>query len=215
MSTYPEGDTIAWHQLTALSWRVMSELARADPELYIAAITDDGMGNSPQTFVFMMRRGKVWFQARRGGGGFFVDEVGKMILWEHAFALRSAREVAAHMMRLQGGGSPVVLPATRPRALGYRVMASMLELTLGDKEPWTVQWDQGGGGYETRGRHPYEDSAFSLIRDGRVVASFDNFGWMRRPNEEEGSAVELMPLYVAHGRRILPLVAEIFGADVK
>jgi hypothetical protein len=110
---------------------------------------------------------------------------------------------------------PEKSPATSPRALGYRVMASMLESTLGDRKPWSTEEIEGGpldtDSLSTPARLlPWEAVRWSLRCDDETVAQFDNFGWL----EIDGRLINLHARYRELNGRLYPLTLEIFGTHL-
>lgn len=153
------------------------------------------------------------YQARRRGLGFTAgSSVDFQIPWARAFNVPSARAIAIAMEESQGIHRPEKSPATTPRALGYRVMASMLELTLGDRSDWSTE-ELAGGPLDrktaaSRDRlQQWEDTRWALLRVGEAVATFDNFGWL----EIDGRLFDLHSKYRDLNGRLYPLVLEVFG----
>jgi hypothetical protein len=153
------------------------------------------------------------YQARRSGSGFTAGSGGEFqIPWDKAFRMPSARAIAIAMENSQNIHRPEKSPVTLPRALGYRVMASMLELTLGDHREWSTCEISGGPldpeSLASRDRlQPWEDTRWTLLRDGEAVARLDNFGWV----EIEERKIDLHSRYRALNGRIYPLILEVFG----
>ena len=109
---------------------------------------------------------------------------------------------------------PEKSPTTSPKALGYRVIAAMLENTLGDRMSWSTEEAEGGPfdtDSSTRDRLlPWEAARWSLRRDGDTVAQLDNFGWL----EIDDRLINLHSRYRELNGRLHPLVLEIFGAHL-
>ena len=211
---YAEHGTLRYRQINALSWRVASELSRRDPGLYIG-LTGDGGSASFADSLMMSNASGPDYQARRRGSGFTAGSGGDFqIPWDKALGMPSARAIAIQLEESQGIHRPEKSPATTPRALGYRLMASMLELTLGDRQGWSTGERSGGPldpeSLTSRDRlQPWEDTRWSLIRDGETVASLDNFGWL----EIRERKVDLHSRYRELDRRIYALTMEVF-ADI-
>lgn len=209
---YAEHRTLRYRQINALSWRVASELSRRDPGLYIG-LTGDGGSAAHADSLMMTKAGGPDYQARRCGLGFTAGSGGDFqIPWDRALGMPSARAIAIALEESQGIHRPEKSPVTTPRALGYRLMASMLELTLGDRQYWSTGEDAGGPldpkSSATRDRlQPWEDTRWTLLRNGEYIAKFDNFGWL----EIEDRTINLHSRYRELDGRIQPLVSEIFG----
>lgn len=210
---YAEHRTLRYRQINALSWRVASELSRRDPGLYIG-LTGDGGSAAHADSLMMTNAGGPDFQARRCGLGFTAGSGGDFqIPWDRALGMPSARAIAIALEESQGIHRPEKSPVTTPRALGYRLMASMLELTLGDRQYWST--GEGAGGpldpksSATRDRlQPWEDTRWSLLRDDVPVAQLDNFGWL----EVNDRAINLHSRYRELDGRIFALTLDVFGS---
>lgn len=206
---------LLYRQINALSWRVASELSRRDPGLYIG-LTGDGGSAAHADALMMGTVGGPEYQARRSGSGFTAGSGGDFqIPWDSAFRMPSARAIAIALEVSQGIHRPEKSPVTKSRALGYRVMASMLELTLGDQREWTTSEISGGPfdpeSLTTRDRlQPWEDTRWTLLRDGEAVAQLDNFGWL----EIEERKFDLHSRYRELDGRIYPLILEVFGDNL-
>lgn len=207
-----ENGTLGYRHINALSWRVAGELSRRDAGLYIG-LTGDG-GSAAHADALMMTNGSgPAYQARRRGLGFTAGSGGGFqIPWDQAFNMPSAKAIAIALERSQGIHRLEKSPATTPRALGYRLMASMLELTLGDRSDWSTGELTGGPldseSSVTRDRlQPWEDTRWALLRNGEVVAIFDNFGCL----EIKDRRIDLNTHYTRHNRRMLPVTSHIFG----
>jgi hypothetical protein len=210
----PEPGSIAWRHVNALSWRVLSELARRDNSLYIALTGDGGSAAFAMALIITDGRSRD-YQARRRGSGFTAGSGGGFqIEWREAFERPSPREIARQLECSRGLDFPRKSPVTLPRALGYRVIATLLELTVGDSARWdAIEFPSKPFQNHSADLRPWEDAAWMLTCDDETVASIDNFGNLRRRGQEE--PLSLMHLYVRHDRRIVPLVADLFGAKLK
>jgi hypothetical protein len=212
---YAQHRTLLYRHINALSWRVASELSRRDPGLYIA-LTGDGGSASQADSLMMANTSGPDYQARRQGSGFTAGSGGDFqISWDRALNMPSARAIAIALEKSQGIHRPEKSPTTAPRALGYRVMASMLELTLGDRSDWSTQELMGGPldpeSSATRDRlQSWEDTRWALTRDGETVARLDNFGWL----EIDDRLINLHSKYRELNGGLYPLVLEIFGSTL-
>ncbi|MFF2031104.1 hypothetical protein [Arthrobacter sp. NPDC058192] len=212
---YPQHGTLGYRHINALSWRVASELSRRDSGLYIG-LTGDGGSAAHADALMMTNASGPQYQARRSGLGITAGSGGEFqIPWDRAFGMPGARSIAIAMEKSQAIHRPEKSPVTTPRALGYRVMASMLELTLGDHQQWSTSEFSGGPldpeSSATRGRlQSWEDTRWALARDGETVARLDNFGWL----EFDGRLINLLSKYRELNGRLYPLVLEIFGSTL-
>jgi hypothetical protein len=212
MNYYKTSKPLIYRQRNALAWRVASELSRRDPGLYIG-LTGDGGSAAHADALMMTNASGPEYQARRLGLGFTAGSGGEFqIQWDRAFVMPSARSIAIAMEKSQSIHRPEKSPVTMPRALGYRVMASMLELTLGDDSEWSTNEYSGGPlslmSSASRDRlQPWEDTRWELLRDGEAVARLDNFGWV----EIEERKIDLHSRYRTLDGRIYPLILEVFG----
>lgn len=211
---YAEHGTLRYRQIDALSWRVASELSRRDSGLYIGMTYDGGSDAHADTLVATSVSG-LRYSARRCGLGFTAGSADKIVFklpWDKAIGMPSANAVAVSLEESLGVHRPSKSPPTSPRALGYRVMASVLETTLGDRRQWRTGASNGGpldsDSQTTRGRlQPWEDTRWVLARDDEPVATVDNFGWL----EIDGQLLDLHSRYRELNGRLYPLVIETFG----
>lgn len=210
--TYAENRPLKYRHINALSWRVASELSRRDPGLYIE-LTGDGGSASFANSLMMSNASGLDYQARRQGSGFTAGSGGEFqISWDQAFLMPSARAIAIELEKSQGIHRPEKSPVTTPRALGYRLMASMLELTLGDRVEWSIE-ELAGGPLDSESSATHErlqsgeDTRWALQRGGQSAAQLDNFGWLAIDDR----LVDLHSRYRQLNGRLYPLVLEVFG----
>ncbi|WP_414703703.1 hypothetical protein [Pseudarthrobacter sp. LMD1-1-1.1] len=176
-------------------------------------MTADG-GSAAHADALMMTSGSgTDYQARRRGLGFTAGSGGDFpISWDRAFSVPSARAIAMALEESQGIHRPEKSPPTSPRALGYRLMASTLELTLGDRLDWST-CEYRGGPLDPKSvmtcerLRDWEDTGWVLRRNGEPVAKFDNFGWL----ELDGRLINLHSGYRELDGRLYQLVLEVFG----
>ncbi|MCC3279901.1 hypothetical protein LJ754_12150 [Arthrobacter sp. zg-Y40] len=209
-----EQGTIGYAQVNALSWRVASELARRDPSVFVG-LTGYGGGASHSDALMLTNGGGISYAARRMGSGFSAcvnngDHL--MIPWERALQMRSARDIAIALEKSAGIHLPSKAPATSGRALGYRLIASILEMTLGDRRSWQVYETEGGPLAEPREEvlarlQNYEDTRWVLRRDEEPVAMVDNFGFLK----VDGNVVDLSARYQELNRSIFALTMDVYG----
>ncbi|MFC9335827.1 hypothetical protein [Arthrobacter sp. NPDC057009] len=210
---YAEHGTLRYRLINALSWRVASELSRRDAGVYIGLTGDGGSAAQANALMMTSSGGLAEYQARRMGLGFTAGKSGQFKMeWEQAFGMPSARAIAMAMEASLGIHLPEKSPSTTPRALGYRVMASVLEMTVGDRRQWFTYEAEGGpldqNTASTRERlHQYEDTRWSLYRDGDPLAVLDNFGWLEIGERK----IDLHSRYRELNGQLYPLVLEVFG----
>ena len=211
---YAAQGTIGYAQINALSWRVASELCRRDPAVFVG-LTGYGGGASQVDALVLTNGGGITYDARRMGSGFSacVDHGDYLIIpWDRALQMRSAREIAIALEKSAGVHLPSKAPATSGRALGYRLIASVLEMTLGDRRCWLVQEAEGGPLAGPREEvlvciQNYEDTRWILRRDDEAVATVDNFGFV----QVDGKVLDLSARYQELNRSIFALTMDVFG----
>jgi len=209
---YAEHGTLGYRHINALSWRVASELCRRDPGVYIGLTGGDGPSAMADALMMADVSG-VAYQARRCGFGFAAGAGGDFkIPWDRAFRMAGPRAIAIALEESRGIHRPEKSPTTSPRALGYRVMASMLELTLGDRVQWSTGESRGGPLDQeslTTGERlqEWEDTRWSLFRDSEAVAQLHNFGWL----EIRGQKIDLLARYRELNGKIFALTMDVFG----
>lgn len=209
-----EHGTLQYRQINALSWRVASELSRRDPGLYLGMTYDGGSDAHADALVATNTSG-LRYSARRCGLGFtagIADNIVFELPWDKAIGMPSASVIAVSLEESLGVHRPSKSPATSPRALGYRVIAAALEMTLGDPRQWLTSASSGGPldpeSLSGRDRlQPWEDTRWVLVHDNEPVATVDNFGWL----EIDGRLLDLHSRYRNLENRLYPLVLEAFG----
>lgn len=209
---YAQQRTLRYRHINALSWRVASELCRRDAGLYVR-LTGDGGSAAHADALMLTNLSGPDYQARRQGLGFTAGSGADFqIPWDRAFNMPSARAIAIALEKSQGVHRPEKSPPTTPRALGYRLMASMLELTLGDQPDWTARELEGGplnpeSSVSRERLQPWEDTRWVMVRNTEVVAIFDNFGWL----EINDRKIDLHARYRELNGRMQPLILDVFG----
>jgi hypothetical protein len=183
--------------------------------LYIS-LTGDG-GSAAHADALMLSDGRdLGYQARRRGSGFIGGQYGEFSLdWQEALRLPSARHIAIALEKSQGVHLPLKSPPTTPKALGYRLMASILEMTLGDRQVWSTGEIEGGPldpkNAEALGAlREWEGVRWELRRDDELVAVLDNFGWL----ESDSRTIPLHRRYRELGGRLPQLTLEILGRSL-
>ena len=210
---YAERGTIGYAHINALSWRVASELSRRDPALLVGPASE-GSAAHTDSLLFVDGKG-LMYQARRRGLGFavFRNLSHGQIKWDRAFQMHTAREIAVALERSVGIQLPERAPATNRRSLSYRVVASILEMTVGDKHLWVVEPGSGGSldpaqvEEDPKRLREFEDIRWVLLRNEDAVANVDTHGYA----EIDGRIIDLYARYNELGRRITTLTAEVFG----
>jgi hypothetical protein len=211
---YAEHGTLRYRQINALSWRVASELSRRDSGLYVGMTYDGGSDAHADALVATSASG-LRYSARRSGLGFTAGSADNIVFklpWDKAIGMPSANAIAASLEESLGVHRPSKSPQTSPRALGYRVMASVLEMTLGDRRKWLTDASSGGPldseSLVSRDRlQPWEGTRWVLVRDNEPVATIDNFGWL----EIDGRLIDLHSRYRELDGRIFALTMDVFG----
>jgi hypothetical protein len=110
--------------------------------LYIS-LAGDG-GSAAHAPALMLSDGR---DLGRRGSGFIGGQYGEFSLdWQEALRLSNARHIAIALKKSQGVHLPLRSPPTTPKALalGYRLMASILEMTLGDRQVGSTDEIEGG-----------------------------------------------------------------------
>lgn len=210
---HAEFGTLGYAQINALSWRVASELSRRDPAVYIGLTGYEGSSSDADALILTNGR-DIRYHARRRGSGFVALRQDRdwCIPWKNALQMGSAREIAKALEASVGVDLPAKSPATSRRALGYRVVASMLEISLGDCRSWTVNEMEGGPldegvAVEQRLRlNEFEDTRWALLRDESTVATVDNLGFVNI----NGRHVDLLARYQALNRSLFALTLDTF-----
>lgn len=209
-------NSIVYRQRNALAWKVVSELCRRDNNLYLGPKGGDDNGVDANALMVLSSAG-LTYQARRYGLG-FVAAKGDMelqIKWDRAQQFNSAREIALALEQGIGFSFPAQSPPTTPRALGYRVIASLLEITATERARW-IERSSGGGPLDpdsefNRGRlKNWEGARHQIIKDNLCIAEFDNFGWVKT----ERGLVDLQASYKMLDRSLHRVVLEHFGGHL-
>lgn len=211
---YPENGTIGYAQINALSWRVASELSRRNSSLLVGFPEDGGSSAHADALMLVDSRG-LEYQARRRGLGFAAFKDGRYgeIKWDRAFEMATARQITIALETSVGIQLPDRAPKTTRRALSYRVLASILEMMLGDSHSWTVTPGRGGPLDPTLGESPtdlrdFDYCRWDVRRNEDVVATVDIYGYA----EVEGRRVDLHKRYDELGRRVTRLTVSVFGS---
>lgn len=196
---------------------MVSELCRRNNDLYLGPKGGDDSGVDANALMIFSSSG-LMYQARRYGLGFLAIKGDRKlaIKWNRALQYSSAREIAHALEQGVGLSLPAQSPATTPRALSYRVIASLLEVTVTDRARW-IERSVGGGPLDpdsdvTRGRlKNWEGVRHQILKDNVCVAEFDNFGWV----QTERHLVDLHASYKALNRSLHGVVLENFGSHFR
>lgn len=211
---YAEHGTLRYRQINALSWRVASELSRRDPGLYVGMTCDGGSDAHGDALVATSTSG-LRYSARRCALGFTAGSAEKIVCklpWDEALTMPTAKAIAVRLEESLGIHRPAKSPPTSPRALGYRVVASILKMTMGDRQDWSTGADRGGpldseSELSDDRLQNWEGTRWVLLRNHERIAMIDNFGWL----EIDGRLIDLRSRYRELNRRLYPLVLEVFG----
>ena len=206
---YAQKGTLRYRQVNALSWRVASELARRDNSVYIGFAGDDGSAAHSDVLA-LGKSGELAYEARRCGLGFTAREF--ELPWERALSMQNPREIVIALENALGLHLPMKSPPTSARAIGYRVMAAILEMTVGDVRDWWTSEAPGepfdpASGWTRERAQQWEATRWSLSRYGEIVAELDNFGSLRI----DGRTIDLLRRYRELDGRLHALVVDIFG----
>ncbi|MDF9276255.1 hypothetical protein P4U43_00435 [Arthrobacter sp. EH-1B-1] len=186
-----------------------SELTRRDSSVYIG-LTGEGGSAAHSDALMLAKHGDVTYQARRCGLGFTARKF--QLPWNRALSMENPREIAIALENALGLHLPKKSPPTSARAIGYRVLAAILETTVGDPQYWSIS-EASGGPFDpdspwTRERsHQWESTRWSLWRDGEIVAELDNFGSLKI----DGRTIDVLKRYRELDGRLHALVVDIFG----
>lgn len=205
---YAQKGTIQYRQVNALSWRVASELARRDSSVYIG-LTGDGGSAAHSDALMLARSGEPTYQARRCGLGFTAGEF--KLPWPRALSMGNPREIAIALETSLGIQLPAKSPPSSPRAIGYRTMAAILSMTVGEVPNWLISEGPGepltpDSPWTRERAQPWEMTRWVLSRDGEQIAELDNFGGMRI----DGRTIDVLVRYRQLHGRLNPLVVELF-----
>lgn len=201
--------TLRYRQINALSWRVASELARRDNSLYVGFAGDEGSAAHSDVLA-LGKSGELTYEARRCGLGFRARKF--ELPWDEALSMENPREIATVLENALGLHLPMQSPPTSARALGYRVMAAILEMTVGESRYWWAS-EAPGEPFErdsqwTNARaFQWEATRWSLYRGSEQVAELDNFGTLNTDDR----TIDLLSRYRELDGRLNALVVELFG----
>jgi len=122
--------------LVAQMWWIASELVRRHPHLLISRV--HGVERSPLLLVHDEQDGlRIQFDLV-GGVLYRVAGDDLQISWIEILAAVSPHEIVKRIEVESGIQIPGVTPATTPKALAYRVIASFLATVVNDRHEWNV-----------------------------------------------------------------------------
>jgi hypothetical protein len=225
--------------LTAQIWWIASELVRRHPHLRISGVeVDEG---ASLIMVHDEQDGMHIQWDLVGGCKYLVNGAVTSISWIAMMAASNPHEIVKRIEVATGLGLPLATPVSTPRALAYRVMASALATAVNDRDEWYAvpapmvpgenpqlpscayfvpfaSTIAARAGYESlmdatldAGIGVYFFQPFwALLRNLEPVAIFDAAGVIHTSS----GATELMPQYVAAGRKLSLTTASVLGDDL-
>lgn len=224
----------------AQSWWVASELARRHPELIVhethpgdgmydvLSLSDPSQGDYlERTRIMLNRNGTLQVHPPSG------SERSDIMIgpWANVIASRSPHQQVKVIERAAGLGHPAKAPASTPRVLSYRLLATLLALNINDRHPWDARQEfvsssddasiEQGPHFKTFPTIPRElvrtpivgqsqDTQLHfwiLLRGAEPVAAISSEGCVYRKDK----VVNLADHYKRHGRKLLPIVVSAFG----
>ena len=217
--------------LTAQMWWIASELVRRHPHLRISGMeVDEG---DRLLIVHDEQDGLSIQWDLVGGCKYLVNGVVNSISWIEMMAALSPHETLKRIEVATGLGVPKATPATTPRALAYRVIASALTCAVDDRHEWyavpaTMLKGEDCDYFNelptaVAARTAYEDSAEKELETGRGVYFFQPFWAVLRDLEPIAifdvagfahtivGAMPLMPLYKQVNHNLTITTARVLG----
>lgn len=227
----------------AQSWWIAAEFVRRHPDFVIHETHHDGgfmydvlevsappndRGNSR---LMLNRNGTLQVHSDGRDGEFEATVLGT---WADVLAAEGAHSVLKTAESLVGAVMSAKAPASSPRALAYRFIATALNLTVNDRHKWDARNNQHYLPYsmfsdsdEAEGylaafaaarldaqtspqiglMHEPESHFWAILRDKEPVAIVSIEGRAYRADR----AYDLSDEYEIHGRRMTPLVVSILG----
>jgi hypothetical protein len=120
--------------LTAQVWWLASELVRRHPHLRISGVQDAARARLIIVHDEQDAMSLQWDLV--GGCKYDANGVVKSISWKNMMAAANPHEIVKRIEVGTGLGIPKSTPATTPRALAYRVIASALATAVDDRHEW-------------------------------------------------------------------------------
>ncbi|TFC93628.1 MULTISPECIES: hypothetical protein [Cryobacterium] len=224
--------------LTAQMWWIAGELVRRHPHLRISGVEVD---EAERLLIVHDEQDGMSVQWDLVGGcKFLVNGVVQHISWIEMLAALNPHEVVERIEVASGLGVPKVKPATSPRALAYRVIASALATATNDRYEWYAvpapmlhDEDPENPGCEFFGDFPstvqpreeYVAMTLEQFDSGdRSVYFFQPFWALLRDLEPVAifdsagvvhtalGATSLMPVYEETGHRLTLTTARVLGS---
>lgn len=228
----------------AQSWWIGAELVRRHPELILHESHPGGGQydvlaaftlpyDNALMHVMLNRVGTMQVHILDGRNG--PPEVTEIGTWSEALSAQNSHDVVKRIERIAQLSTKKKAPASTPRALAYRFIATLLAATANDRHAWDARNDfiDSSGDDWCPGDpevHGFTDG-FPKVRED--FASTPKIGLWEEPNSHfwailrdeipvaivsiEGrvygteSRYDLSDAYAANGRRMLPLVTSILG----
>lgn len=226
-----DADQVADCFTLSRAWAIAAELVHRHPGLRISRVVDEEQ--NPLLLVHDESEAtQIQFDLPYSVHYVSGDDV-RCLSWAEVFATRPAA-VVEHLERAVGLGLPAPSLRPEPRALVYRVVASVLALGLDDDATWQAvhahihpaeidvdTFLRFPGGMDTawryleeirtrvalEGRIVFHQPVWALLRDVETVALLDTAGRVHLP---EGT-IDLLAFHERHGRRLARTVAGLLG----
>jgi hypothetical protein len=224
--------TPAQRYVIAQSWWVASELARRHPDLVIHEMHP---GGGMYDCLALLSPGDLqpFIQLNRVGTIHVTSVPEYRTTWAEALEAASPHAVVKEIEQVAGLSLPAKAPASTPRTLAYRFIATTLNATSNDRHKWdarnefidssddipTVLNGYLAGFPEVRRSllatpqiglwHEPESHYWALLRDETPVAIVSIEGIVYRPDRQ----IDLAAEYRRHAARMLPVLASAL-ADV-
>lgn len=222
----------AQRYVIAQSWWVASELARRHPDLVIHEMHP---GGGMYDCLALLSPGDLqpFVQLNRVGTIHVMSTPEYRTTWAEALEAKSPHAVVKEIEEAAGLSRPAKAPASTPRTLAYRFIATTLNATSNDRHKWdarnefidssddipTVLNGYLAGFPEVRRSllatpqiglwHEPESHYWALLRDETPVAIVSIEGIVYRPDRQ----IDLAAEYRRHAARMLPVLASAL-ADV-
>lgn len=222
--------------LAAQMWWIASELVRRHPHLRISGVE---VNDGARLLIVHDEQDSMSVQWDLVGGcKFLVDGVVGSISWITMMAADNPHEILKRIEVATGLGIPKATPATTPRALTYRAIASVLTTATNDRHEWyavpalMLTDDEPEGASSSYfdcfataivARTEYEDRAAAELEAGRAVYFFQPFSALLRDLEPVAifdnagtihtimGATELLPVYESIHHNLSLTAARVIG----
>ena len=216
--------------LTAQMWWIASELVRRHPHLRIAAVE---VNEGDRLLIVHDEQDGLSIQWDLVGGcKYLINGEVHAISWIEMMAALSPHETLKRIEVATGLGVPKAVPATTPRALAYRVIASAFATAVDDRHEWyAVPAPMLNGTCDYFDNFPtaidartaYEDAADEQLQNGREIYFFQPFWAVLRDLQPiaifdvagvahtAAGAMPLMPLYTEIHHNLTITTARVLG----